>query len=187
MAGMIVGMFDSYDNADKALRDLRDAGFEVEDMEVGSRRAREVGETGRRGGLTTVRRDRTGNIGNGVITGAIVGGLAGLIYGVVASVVPGLGNILFVGPIAGALGLTGIGAVIVTGAVLGAAIGGLVGALERAGGTTREEMAGAFYDEEVRGEDVLLMVPVADGRSSEVERIMNRNGVGQVRSMDVSI
>ncbi len=186
MAGMMVGMFDSFDDADRALRDLRDAGFEVEDMEVGGgRRQREVREAGRRGGMTTVRRDRTGNIGNGVITGAIVGGLAGLIYGMVASLVPGLGSILFVGPIAGALGLTGIGAVTVTGMVLGAAIGGLVGTLERTGEVSEE--VGTYYNEEVRGEDVLLMVPVADGRSSEVERIMNRNGVGQVRMVDVNI
>ncbi|MGI5840704.1 MAG: hypothetical protein ACOX6N_00565 [Patescibacteria group bacterium] len=186
MAGMMVGIFDNYDDADKALRDLRGAGFDVEDMELGgSRRQSNVSEAGRRGGVTTMRRDRTGNIGNGVITGAIIGALAGLIYGIVATIVPGLAGILFVGPIAGALGLTGIAAVTVTGAVLGAAIGGLIGALERAGGV-REE-AGAYYDEEVRGEDVMLMVPVADGRSNEVERIFNRNGVAQVRTVDVSV
>jgi len=76
---------------------------------------------------------------------AVIGGLAGLAAGMIATVLPGIGALLAIGPLAGAIG----------GLSLGAAAGGLVG-LMRDHGISDEEAE--FFAEGIRRGGALVIV-----------------------------
>lgn len=61
----------------------------------------------------------------GAVTGGMLGGVGGLLLGVAALTIPGLGALLIAGPLAAALGLTGVAATAATGAGIGVAAGGI--------------------------------------------------------------
>src|SRR5262245_30332732 len=124
--GTVVGVFANRKNADKAARELRDAGFTDEQIGVASRDRRKLGdsETMAEEGAVT-----------GLIAGAGVGTLVG--RGVLAGVLPVIGPVVAGGTLA----------VLLANAAGGAAIAGLVGALIGLG--VPEEEA-RFYENEVR-------------------------------------
>lgn len=96
-------------------------------------------------------------VGEGAKDGAKTGGLIGAAIGIVAAtgVLVPLGAIVAAGPIATALGLTGaVGATLTTTAV-GAAAGGLVGALMHLG---LSEPDARTYEEAVAAGEVLISV-----------------------------
>jgi len=93
--------------------------------------------------------------------GAAIGGVGGLLLSAVGAItLPVIGPILAAGPIAAAL----------TGAGIGAAAGGLIGALTEHG--VPEEHA-RFYAEGVRRGDVLVTVKVPAGREDEVSDVLD--------------
>ena len=67
---------------------------------------------------------------------------------------PGIGTLLVAGPLAAALGLTGVAATTVAGAMTGLAAGGIVGALANIG--VSEEDA-KLYEDLVRSGNVLVV------------------------------
>jgi hypothetical protein len=116
----IVGVFDDRQQADRAVDELRRAGFRDDQIGVAWRHEGgefDVGES----------RDATGETRAG--TGAAAGALAGLGLGAVA----GIGVLSGVIPVIGPAIAGGTLGVILTNAVAGAGIGGLVGALAGAG------------------------------------------------------
>ncbi|MEO6726209.1 MAG: hypothetical protein ABIU20_01885 [Blastocatellia bacterium] len=62
---------------------------------------------------------------HGALQGAKLGLVGGLLVGVAALTIPGLGPLLAVGPLASALGLSGLIGTAVTGAGIGTAVGGI--------------------------------------------------------------
>jgi len=73
---------------------------------------------------------------SGAVTGGLLGTVGGLLVGVAALSIPGFGPLLAAGPIAAALGLTGVAATAATGAGIGIAAGGItsmVGSLMKSG------------------------------------------------------
>jgi len=100
MSKTVIGVFNSRDQAEKAVSDLRNKGFENE--------------------ISIVAKDESGgargdSITDGTTTGGVLGGIAGLAIGAGALAIPGLGPIIAAGPIAGLLS--------------GAATGGIAGGL----------------------------------------------------------
>src|SRR5690348_2360080 len=96
-ARTVVGVFERFEQADSALRDLRAAGFREADISLVMRQsgAPELGA-----GATKA--------DQGTVTGASVGAVLGGIAGLAALAIPGIGPILAAGPIAAAVGaLTG--------------------------------------------------------------------------------
>jgi len=155
----VVGVFSDYPSADRAVTELRKAGF----------RDDQIGFVGRHESAEVSVADRTTKEGEtyaeegaltGVLAGAGLGALAGL--GVLAGVIPVIGPAIA----AGTLG------VILTNLAGGAAVAGLAGALIGAG--IPEEEA-EYYNKEFEAGRAIVSV-TADGRADEATAILRRHG-----------
>src|SRR5688500_13347457 len=159
----VVGLFDSRDQAQTAIEQLRSMNISASDISVAMRSGAETTET------DVVTTD-TG--GGGAVTGAVgggvLGGLAGLLVGVGALAIPGVGPIVAAGPLATTL----------VGAGIGAATGGLIGALVDAG--VPEEEARLYQTGVERG-GVLVTARVPDGQEGSVRNIFNQYGARDIR------
>lgn len=163
-----VGVFHDLDNAEMAIKDLKNAGVDVDDISyVYSSENRTVVADAEG---TTVGEAAASGAG----TGAVIGGLAGL--AVAAGVLPGLGALLIAGPLAAALGLTGAVATTAAGALTGAAAGTLVGALI---GLGVGEPEAKVYEERVKKGEVLV-VAKSDAVAA-VKEIFDRYNAEEVR------
>jgi len=149
MNEQVYGIFDSIENAKRALSALEDHGVtsdEVSALRRSDGRGLPQLENAAEGGVSVT--------GPGdVVSGALKGGAAGLALGVLASAValtvPGIGPILAAGPLAAALGTTAITT------AAGAVGGGFIGYLVDQG--VPEEAAIRYSDHLTRG-DILVSV-----------------------------
>ncbi len=164
----VVGLFENYTDADRAVSELNTRGFNRNEISVAARDSaitnRVVGEAG---GERAVAETAGAGAGGGVV----VGGLGGLLVGLGALAIPGVGPVIAAGTLATALGTTAAGAGI------GAAAGGLIGALVGLG--IPEEDAN-FYAEGVKRGGVLVTVQANDERATEALNIMRK-----ARAVDV--
>jgi uncharacterized protein (TIGR02271 family) len=164
----IVGLFYSRDEAEAAVRDLRDSGFNMDRVSViakdtnpiaGTETTRDVGNKADEGAAT------------GALTGGALGGITGLLVGLGLLAIPGIGPILLAGAEATAIATT------LAGAGIGAAAGGLVGALIGLG--IPEEKA-KMYSDRVAGGSFLVMVNAPETEIGHAEAIMRRHGVEEL-------
>ncbi|TPG14690.1 hypothetical protein EAH87_16395 [Sphingomonas koreensis] len=122
MTKTLTGLFDHYDDAQRAVKDLEAAGVPHRDISIVASNADGerviAGDTG-----TAAAQDA----GTGAGIGAAVGGAGGLLAGLGLLAIPGLGPVVA----AGWLASTALGAL--GGAAVGGAAGGLVGGLTHAG------------------------------------------------------
>jgi len=153
----VVGLFETRDQAQRAVEALKQAGFRAEDISVV---LRDQGETV---ALSEAPVEGSGAAA-GPVGGGILGGLGGLLVGIGALAIPGIGPIIAAGPLAATLAGMGIGAA--TGGVLGT----LVGA-----GVPEEEAE--HYQTGIERGGILLTVHAPDGREAEVRSILGRNGM----------
>ena len=154
----VTGLFDSYDDAARAIRDLEAAGIDEHDLALVINNADE---------RYTLAEEGNGRRGSGAGTGAsigtVLGGGAGLLAGLGMLAIPG------VGPVVAAGWLVATAA----GAAAGAAAGGLLGSLTGAG-VSKEHAQ--LYAEGVRRGGTLVTVRVDDGALvSTVGAILRRN------------
>lgn len=155
----VTGLFDSYDDARRAVSELETAGVPSSDISI-------VSHAGDRD------RDRDGDdslaaegAGTGAGIGAVAGGTGGLLAGLGIMAIPGVGPVVA----AGWLAATAAGAV--AGAIAGGAAGGLVGAMMRAG--VPEEDA-HVYAEGVRRGGTMVVAKVDEGQVAVAEDILQR-------------
>ena len=145
MTQTLTGLFDHYEDAQRAVKDLEAAGVPHRDISLVASNANGV----HRGTADPAVHDA----GKGASVGATVGGVGGLLAGLGLLAIPGLGPVVAAGwllsTLAGAAG----------GAAIGGAAGGLVGALTHAG--VREEDA-HMYAERVRRGGSLVTAKVDD-------------------------
>ena len=167
------GLFYSRGEAEKAVRELKAAGFDMDRISVVAKDADKVAG-----------HDTTKDVGNkadegaakGAVTGGVLGGITGLLVGLGTLAIPGVGPILLAGEVATALATTAAGAGI------GAAAGGLVGALIGLG--IPEEKAKIYSDRVSKG-SFLVMVT---GSGYEIDRaatILRNNGVEEFDIYDM--
>ena len=153
----IVGLFDSYREAEATVRDLDHAGYGRDHISiVAGKAARDKAEDAARGD------GKTEGATSGAVIGGVAGGAAGLIASLAGLAIPGIGPVLAAGPLVATL----------TGAGVGAVAGGLVGALTSAG--VPDEHA-RYYEEGVRRGGTLVTVVAADEQAERVMEIMNRH------------
>jgi len=115
-------MFQDSNHAEQAIRDLRNAGFEGDQIGVAMRDQSAQGELAEHTGTKAAEGAVSGAVGGGLL-----GGLVGLLVGIGALAIPGVGPVIAGGALATALGVGGGTAV--AGAGIGATAGGVVGAL----------------------------------------------------------
>jgi len=163
MAKTVVGLFDSFTEAQSVVNDLERAGFSRDQISIVANNSRgELGshEAHHSGGVNAGGAVK-GAIG-GAAEGAAIGGLTGLLAGLALLLVPGIGPIAAVGPISAAL----------TGAGIGAAGGGIIGGLVGLG-IPKEEAH--LYSEGVRRGGTLVTLTADDARADEAIAIFNRH------------
>ena len=167
------GLYYSRDEAEAAVRALKDADYDMDQVSVIAKDADQIGET-----------ETTKEVGNkadegaatGALTGGALGGITGLLVGLGTLAIPGIGPILLAGAEATAIATT------LAGAGIGAAAGGLLGALIGLG--IPEEKA-KIYSDRVSGGSFLIMVT---GTGAEIDRaatIMRQHGVEEFDIYDM--
>jgi hypothetical protein len=162
------GLYSDVPAAERGIRRFRDAGYPGERIGIVSRdaAAKDVADD-------TGARAATG-AATGAVAGGVLGGVAGLLVGIGALAIPGIGPVVAGGMLASAFGLGGGTAV--AGAGIGAAAGGLLGALTGLGFSDDEAR---YYDEGVRGGRTLVTVHDDDGRA---EGLFDETGAERYRA-----
>ncbi|HET8547326.1 MAG TPA: hypothetical protein VFL57_04945 [Bryobacteraceae bacterium] len=156
MGRTVIGTFDTWEHAERVVADLLNSGFRRDEVSLIANRERaphiqpleSVGGSG-----PAV--DAAGS--------AAIGGLAGFVAGIAALAIPGIGPIIAAGPLAAGL----------IGATVGAAAGGITGAL-RNHGVSEEEAE--VYSEALRRGATLVAVNTSEEKMLHAEEIMNRHG-----------
>jgi len=152
----IVGVFNSVQDAQAAVRELEAQGIARDDVSI-------VANKNASGYDTMEDRDKTSDVVADAGIGAAIGGVGGLLLSAAGALtIPVIGPILAAGPIAAAL----------TGAGIGAAAGGLVGALTESG---IPEQDAKYYAEGVRRGDVLLTVRTDETHADRVCDVLDRH------------
>lgn len=164
MSKTVVAIFDQYENAEKAAREIKDRGLRTDDISLV---AKHEGEEGNNKGTTASmgRGPINDNISDGVVTGGILGGLAGLLIGAGSMVIPGLGIIAAAGPITGLL----------SGAVTGGVVGGLVD-------LGIPENRSRQYETDIKAGKVLFSMKTDDDKVDSVSSVLKDNAAVSVDS-----
>ena len=166
----IVGVFKTEHEASQAIQELKQHGFQADDISVIARNKQDLNAI----------HDETGTkapegMASGATTGGLLGGLTGLLAGIGALAIPGIGPIIAAGPIAAAL----------AGAAVGAGAGGLVGGLIGLG--IPEEDA-ASYDQHVGEGRILVMVDADTSKADEINSVFSSfNSVHSNRTVDQNV
>lgn len=155
----VVGVFDDRSEADRAIDDLRHAGFRNDQIGVVTRDLHGKTVVRKEGEEETETRAASGALA-GAVAGAGVGGLVGL--GVLAGVIPVVGPALAAGTLA----------TILSNAAGGAAIAGLGGAL--IGWGVPEEHA-KYYDSQLQAGRIVVTVHAGD-RCEKARTILDSHG-----------
>jgi hypothetical protein len=157
---IVTGLFDSYEDAAQAIRDLEASGVSEADL------ALVVNNADERYALADDARARHGSgIGTGASIGTVLGGGAGLLAGLGMLAIPGIGPVVAAGWLVATA----------AGAAAGAAAGGLLGSLTGAG-ISKEQAH--LYAEGVRRGGTLVTARVDDGHlATTAEAILRRHHV----------
>ena len=165
MTVTISRLYDSYTDAQSAVRRLEAAGVPHSDISIVANNSdnwygddKKVDRDG--DGVD----DRAEGAGKGAGIGAGIGGAAGLLAGLGLLAIPGLGPVVA----AGWLAATAVGA------AAGAATGGIVGALTEAGVSSEDAHS---YAEGVRRGGTLVTARVPDSDRSRLDALLNQSAV----------
>jgi hypothetical protein len=167
-----VGVFSNESDAERALTDLRDAGFAMDRVSLIAQETNrldastEIGDTNVQNLAQTTHLDEGAKAGTA--TGGVVGGVTGLLVGLGTLAIPGVGPIMLAGAAATAIATT------VAGGAIGAAAGGLLGGLVGLG--IPEERARVYNDRVVAG-GYLVVIDASEREILEAEPILKRSGI----------
>ena len=154
MSRRVIGYFEDNGQAHQALRELKDKGFN----EISILANEKGDETGYRDMGSS-----SSNLSSAAAINAGLGGLAGLALGAGAMVVPGIGPILAIGPLAMA--------------AAGAITGGLAGALVDYG---IPEDRSRFFESKVKEGNTVMVLKANDNLTDEAARVMRNFGAREV-------
>lgn len=155
---VVIGVFSSVQNAEKAVSNLRQQGFTNEEINIVTKKERTREERG----ATAYEDD---DITDGTLTGGTIGGIGGLLLGAGALAIPGLGPIVAAGPIAAAL----------SGAVMGGVAGGLID-----WGIPAE--VSQRYENRVKEGGILAVIRTSPSNVDKAALVLRQNGAQEVES-----
>jgi heat induced stress protein YflT len=156
----ITRLYDSYDEAARAVQALEAAGVPHADISVVGRGGDGPPAATAEGADDAKAADAGAGAATGATLGTLVGGGAGLLAGIGALAIPGIGPIVAAGWLVAAL----------TGAGVGAAAGGLLGSLTGAAGV--DEADAHVYAEGVRRGGAVLTARVDENRAAFLEGVL---------------
>lgn len=156
----VIGAFDSRQQAEAAVNQLRQQGFTTNEISV---LAKEVKAEGSEKIDSEV--GHTDTIADGVATGSTIGGVGGLMAAAGALAIPGIGPIVALGPIAAAL----------SGAVAGGVAGGLVDY-----GIPDE--SGRKFESRVQQGKVLAVIRSEATKVNQAAQMLRQNGAKDVET-----
>jgi uncharacterized membrane protein len=151
----VIGLFEHYEEADGALKELNEMGFGKDEISV-------VAPEEKVGSKLSVNQQDAGTTAK---TGALFGGLTGLLIGVGAILVPGVGPILTAGALATAIGTTAAGAGI------GAAAGGIRGSLRE---MKVPDAEAKIIENGMRNGGIMVAVIAGENNTTAVKEVMKR-------------
>ena len=158
MASVALGIFESSDQAERSVQELRNKGFDREISIVAH-----DDDKGGSSGLS-MKKDTDSNM-DGITTGGVLGGVAGLALGAGALFIPGIGPLIAAGPIAGLL----------SGAVTGGIAGGLID-----WGIPAEESH--HYEEDVKEGMTLVAAHGSGPKLDDAAHILRQHGAHDVKT-----
>ena len=172
-----VGLFYSRDEAEAALRALKDDGFDMNRVNVIAKDADRVTESAGVDVAYDEGNNAAEGAGAGATSGAVLGGIGGLLLSLGTFVIPGIGAIVVAGEAASTLAST------LAGAGIGAAAGGIIGGLV---GLGIPEDKAKIYSDRVSSGSYLVMVNGTDDDISHAERILRHNGIEEYGVYDAN-
>lgn len=160
-ANLSSAVFDNHDAADRAVRDLKAAGANNDNISIV---AREDGET------TTTDGSGKEAVKDVVGKGALGGGI-GALLGVAALAIPGVGP--FIG--AGAIASAAVGGAALTGTAIGVAAGAIAGALEDHGVSKADS---EYYEDHLNKGGIFVSVDTTDSSMTvaQANDVLSRAG-----------
>ncbi len=163
-----IGVFSQRSDAEKALAELKAAGFPMDKVSVigPDASSNEAMATGNNDNHVENQGDQAARAGT--IAGGALGGLAGVLAGIATLTIPGLAPLAIGGATATALAST------LAGTAVGATAGGLVGGMSSLG--IPELKARAYSDWLSRG-GYLVMVEGSEDDIGRAETILTRGGI----------
>lgn len=167
MGHAVVGVFHTPAEAEHAVADMVDHGFQREEINL-------IGPDSPQASHVEIEGSKVEHVEDmaiGAVGGGLLGGSLGTVVGMVVMAFPGLGPALVEGPFASAIG--GAGVTMVVGGVLGALVGGVLGALTWARITVDESHA---YETFLKHGGALVVVQAADNKLSEAAEILHHDG-----------
>lgn len=178
MKNATIGLFETYNKANDAVRDLEDLGYTGAEISVISKSAVMPDQE------IQVENDTSEGVMEGAKAGGVIGGILGLLAGIGVVTLPGLGALFVTGPIAAAFGITGIAGATVSGALTGAIAGGLLAGLKELG---IDEPKAKMYEEKVQNGYVMVSVFPFEDEEDEVEDTLKGNGAESVDQFNLKI
>ena len=166
MTRTIARLYDSFDDASKAIRDLEAAGIPAADISLIANKSSNQLSHHVRDTRDVTDHDKAAAATTGASIGGLAGGGAGLLAGLGLLAIPGLGPVVA----AGWLASTAVGAL--AGAAAGGATGGIVGSLTE-GGVSEEHAH--VYAEGLRRGGTLVTVRTEEANAAKIEGIMERS------------
>ena len=169
-----IGIFADYQTAEKALRELKDIGYRMDNVSIIGQDSEHLNASGQTGDVQVqdIQTDDSNRAEEGAKTGAVsggtVGGLTGLLVGLGTLAIPGVGPIMLAGAAATAIATT------VAGGAIGAATGGLVGGLV---GLGIPEDRAKLYNEHLSLGKYLVIVDGTDSEIARAEPILKRQDI----------
>lgn len=162
---IVSAVFDSEDEAQRALTELRSAGVNQDAISIIGRHGEQSSASG------TVDGDDDGVNGSGAAKGAVGGAVGGALLGIAALAIPGVGPLAAAGAIASSA-IPGAAAI---GAGAGAVAGGLTGLLTNHGVSDEDA---SYYEDRIHEGGIFLSVDTEEaGVSQETAReVLLRNG-----------
>ncbi len=167
-----IGTFSNHSEAEKALNELKDSGFAMNQVSIVGQDINHNSVAGANSGdrLADLADNNKADDGakTGAVAGGTVGGLTGLLVGLGLVAIPAVGPIMLAGAGATALATT------LAGGAIGAATGGILGGLVGLG--IPEDRARAYSDRVDQG-DYLVMVTGTDEEIQRAQSILSPRGI----------
>ena len=157
-------VFDSREEAERALSELRSAGFDESSISV-------IGRQGEQNDSGRIEDHDGDGDGDGAVKGALGGAVGGALLGIAALAIPGVGPLAAAGAIASSA-IPGAAAI---GAGVGAVAGGLTGLLTDHGVSDEDA---SYYEGRINDGGIFLSVDgdKASGSVETAREILYRNG-----------